>query len=155
MRARSAICALAVVAVAAPAEAAAQAPTPEDWAAQANEHCAQVSPKNRKLIDRSFERIDDERFRRAGKLWNRAWRRSLEAFARIERLPRPAADTRRIQRWIDGERRSLRVAIRAGNALADARVNRWDRLVDRSARIDRKAQRLVRDLPMPRCLSID
>jgi hypothetical protein len=147
--------AIAVVAAALPAAATAQEPTPEEWAAQANEHCAQVSPKNRKLIDRSFDRIDEERFRRAGRLWNRAWRRSLETFARIERLPRPAADARRIQRWIDGERRSLRVAIRAGNALSEGRVDRWDRLTDRSARMDRKAQRSVRDLAIPRCLSGD
>jgi hypothetical protein len=149
------MCALAVIAVAAPAEAAAQEPTREDWAARANEHCAQVSPKNRKLLDRSFDRIEDERFRRAGKLWNRAWRRSLETFARIERLARPVADDRKIQRWIDGERRSLRLAIRAGNALGDGRVHRWNRLTDRSARIDRKAQRSVREFPMPRCLTID
>lgn len=156
MKSATAICLMAALAFGVPAEAAnAQAPTRDAWADRANDECAAVSPGNRKLIDRSLAHVEERKYTKAGRLWNQAWRRSIVSFREISRFDRPADDVERIQHWIDGELRALRVAIRSGDALGAGRVGRWDRLAERSARIDREAQRAVRDFPMPRCLSID
>lgn len=135
--------------------AVAQEPTREVWADQANAECAAVSPGNRILIDRALSAVEKEKYRAAGNRWNQAWRRALRMQDRIEALARPPEDVERIQQWVDGERRSLAVAIRGGDALAEGKLGRWDRLTERSARIDRQAQQSVRDFPMPRCLTVD
>jgi hypothetical protein len=127
--------------------------SPSDWASRADGICRKVSDRNEPLIDRAFDLVDREKFNRASELWDRVWKRSLDGFDRISRLERPRGDARRIQRWLDGEDRSLRIAIDAGDELARGDVDRWWKLVKRAARIDRKAQRSVRDFDMPHCLT--
>jgi hypothetical protein len=128
------------------------APTREEWSRQANDICRPVVKRNTELLERSSELADERRYTRAGRLFIKAWRNSLDAFDRIAKLERPDGDRDRIRRWIEGERRALRVAIEAGRELKQGHEAKFDRIYDRAVRINRRAQRAVRGFDLDVCI---
>jgi hypothetical protein len=74
----------------------------------------------------------------------RAYRLFREAFHRIGKLNKPPQDGERIRKWIDLSLRATRVGVDSVQALRAEEIERARRLTDRTLRIIRKANDVVR-----------
>jgi hypothetical protein len=87
----------------------------------------------------------------AGREFARAWRELRTGYRRVARLPRPAADHRRIARWLHRERRATATGVRSANALRRHHFDKARRLSRKAAVEEQDAARPVRNFDFEYC----
>ena len=145
---------LAALLAAAPAALAAGTgapPSRAEFVDEADSICEVPYRKGLRLLGNADERADAGDYVPAGKKVVRAGRTFLGVNERLSNLVTPTADTRLIEAWLKGVREGSRLVVKAGKAYKRKRPKGAERLLDRSHRTTRRANKKVAALGFNFC----
>lgn len=156
MRPGRGVAAAVCVALAVPAAAAAQGgydpdPTREQFVAQADPMCREANAKSARLFAPVEKLVRKGKHRKAGGRLVRGERVQLDLIAELRELDRPAADAKRIGKWLRLGEDGGQTVVEAGRVLKRGRVGKAAGLLDDSEEIFAQARRQVKGFGFRYC----
>ena len=123
----------------------------EKFVKRADEICENKRADAERKIARGVQYLDRHRLKRAGRDFAAAYRELRQGYRRVERLPRPFRDHKRIAKWLHRERKATAAGVDAAVALQRRRLEEAARLTAKSAALERSAYGAVRKLDFDQC----
>jgi hypothetical protein len=128
--------------------------TREAFVAAAEPICKEASHESGRLARRGNELFDRDRPRAGANKYIASLRLLLRYVDEVDRLPVAPGDERPVSMWLSGERRWMRIDIKAWGLFKEgAARHRLRRLSRKSERIHRDAHRAVRGFGFDACVA--
>lgn len=144
-------CAVAAVAAATSAVGAAGTATRADFVRQADKMCRADVKRAVPHARRGNKLFRKGKYRQGAKKYLRVDEIFREGMRDVRGVPHPPRDDQRIDRWIQGELKSLTFADRGWRAVGQRSFRRADRHFDKSRKVHRKSHSFVRGFKFKHC----